>query len=281
MFDYFRNVCYSSILQQQELEGWIELAYQSAMKVIAAIGDDEYLEKIAHNIASFEDVSMVASSKYATDIVKLCEQLSPDILISDLSLEHGRMNHVIEKICGKSSNKIKVITTATSKEGEAYMPQAIQNGAQLFMQNLDNPHVLYDTLHMVRNHDAGQNANKPSKTELSRLISELFHKLKLPAHFTGYHYLKSAILHTTLRDAKLPDISSRLYLKIAEEFDTNMRHVERAIARAVTHMNNACGKEYILRTILGYEVDASNYTLSVKELIALVSDQLRIQYFTD
>lgn len=161
------------------------------------------------------------------------------------------------------------------------MPQAIQNGAQLFMQNLDNPHVLYDTLHMVRNHDAGQNANKPSKTELSRLISELFHKLKLPAHFTGYHYLKSAILHTTLRDAKLPDISSRLYLKIAEEFDTNMRHVERAIARAVTHMNNACGKEYILRTILGYEVDAANYTLNVKELIALVSDQLRIQYFTD
>ena len=85
----------------------------------------------------------------------------------------------------------------------------------------------------------------------------------------------------TLSKSKLPDLSSRLYSKLAEEFDTNVRHIERAIARAVTHINNACGKEYILRTILGYDVDASNYTLCVKELIALISDQLRIQYFNE
>lgn len=161
------------------------------------------------------------------------------------------------------------------------MPQAIREGAQLFMQNLDNPRVLYDTLHMVRSREAEEAPERPSKTELSRILSELFHKLKLPAHFAGYHYLKSAVIHTTLSKSKLPDISSRLYAKLAEEFDTNVRHIERAIARAVTHVNNACGKEYILRTILGYDVDASNYTICVKELIALISDQLRIQYFNE
>lgn len=254
---------------------------QSAMKVIAVIGDDEYFQKIANNIASFEDVSLIASSKNTTDILGLCEHLSPDVLISDLSLEHGKMNGVIRKVCENTANQVKVIATASDKEGESYMPQSMQNGAQLFMQNLDNPRVLYDTLRMLRARSAKQNAEKPTKTELSRILSELFHKLKLPAHFTGYHYLKSAILHTTLRESRLPDISSRLYLKIAEEFDTNTRHIERAISRAVTHMNNACGKEYILRTILGYEVDASNYTLSVRELIALVSDQLRLQYFNE
>lgn len=176
------------------------MTFQRTMKVIAAINDDEYLQKITNNIASFEDIRMIASSKHATDIMELCERLSPDILISDLSLEHGKMNNVIQKICANATNKVKVITTASSKEGEAYMSQSIQN------------------------------------------------------------------------------ISPRLYLKIAEEYDTNQRHIERAIFRAVTHMNNACGKEHILRTILGYEVDASNYTLSAKELIALISDQLRIQY---
>ena len=251
---------------------------QRTMKVIAAINDDEYLQKITNNIASFEDIRMIASSKHATDIMELCERLSPDILISDLSLEHGKMNNVIQKICANATNKVKVITTASSKEGEAYMSQSIQKGAQIFMQNLDNPRVLYDTLHMIQERETGTTIERPTKTELSRLLSELFHKLKLPAHFTRYHYLKSAVLITALSKNKLPDISPRLYLKIAEEYDTNQRHIERAIFRAVTHMNNACGKEHILRTILGYEVDASNYTLSAKELIALISDQLRIQY---
>ena len=136
------------------------------MKVIAAINDDEYLQKITNNIASFEDIRMIASSKHATDIMELCERLSPDILISDLSLEHGKMNNVIEKICANATNKVKVITTASSKEGEAYMSQSIQKGAQIFMQNLDNPRVLYDTLHMIQERETGTTIERPTKTEL-------------------------------------------------------------------------------------------------------------------
>ena len=153
------------------------VALPGAMKVIAAIGDDEYLQKIANNIASFEDVSMIASSKYTTDIMELCERLSPDVLISDLSLDHGSMNAIIRKLCRNASNKVKIITTASSKEGEAYMPQAISEGAQLFMQNLDNPRVLYDTLHMVHSREAEEAPERPNKAELSRIHRELFHKI--------------------------------------------------------------------------------------------------------
>ena len=43
------------------------MTFQRTMKVIAAINDDEYLQKITNNIASFEDIRMIASSKHATD----------------------------------------------------------------------------------------------------------------------------------------------------------------------------------------------------------------------
>ena len=118
----------------------------------------------------------------------------------------------------------------------------------------------------------------PIKNELSQTVSRLFHELKLPVHFPGYHYLKSAIIMTVLRESKLPDISSRLYQKVAEEFGTNQRHVERAILKAVKHINTSSCKDYIIRTILNYDVDSDNYTLNAKELIALIADQLRLSY---
>lgn len=116
------------------------------------------------------------------------------------------------------------------------------------------------------------------RTELSLFLSKLLHNLKLPAHLPGYHYIKSAIIIIVLSEEKLPDLSFRLYEKIAQEFNTNKRHVERAIARAVKEINTLCDKEYILRTVLEYDVDPNNYNLNAKELIALIADQLRIKY---
>ena len=147
------------------------MALPSAMRVIAAIGDDEYLQKIANNIASFEDVSMIASSKYTTDIMELCERLSPDVLISDLSLDHESMNAIIRKLCRNASNRVKVITTASSKEGEAYMPQAIREGAQLFMQNLDNPRVRFTWSAAVKQKKLRSARPKPNYPESSANFS--------------------------------------------------------------------------------------------------------------
>ena len=107
---------------------------------------------------------------------------------------------------------------------------------------------------------------------------EILHKLNLPVHFTGYYYLRSAFIHIATRETKLPDVSCKLYVKIAEEFEATPRHVERAICKAVNHINSVCQKEYIFHTILGYSVNTANYDLNAKELIALIADQLRLNY---
>lgn len=260
------------------------MALKSAIKIIAAIEDENYLQKIASNINGLEGANMVAASKYSTEIIELCRNLSPDVLISDLSLDNGNMTDTIKKVCRNSSKKITVIATSSRKEGEAWISQSLQNGASFYMNHLDDPEILRNSLHianskhLISENQYSEEHCQPTRSELTRTISEILHKLKLPTHFPGYYYLKNAILHTTLRDNKLPDISRQLYIKISEEFDTNAKHVERAIARAVTYMTNNSGKENILRIILDYDVDAANYTLTAKEFIALVSDQLRIKY---
>lgn len=118
-----------------------------------------------------------------------------------------------------------------------------------------------------------------SEAELSAKIRELLYDLKLPSHFTGYNFLKRAIMKTVLCDNKLPDISSHLIAEVAYEFSVDKRHAERAITKAVAFINSECGNEYIMYTILGYEILSDKVYISVKELIALTADQLRIKYY--
>ncbi len=115
-------------------------------------------------------------------------------------------------------------------------------------------------------------------SEISCCISELMYELRLPVYFTGYHYLKSAIIDAVLCPDRIPDISSQLLKNVADEFHTDKRHVERAVSKAVSHINSECGTRYITNKILGYETDAYGSAISVKELIALIADQLRIRY---
>ena len=118
-----------------------------------------------------------------------------------------------------------------------------------------------------------------TEPELAAKIDELLYDLNLPSHFVGYYYLKSAILQTVLCKKKLPDISYGLFAKIAKDFNVDKRHVERAITKAVSYIESLSCRKGITQTILGYEIRTPNSPISAKELIALIADQLRIQYY--
>ena len=256
---------------------------ENTLRIITVIKNNDYLKKVAGNIAQLSNASMVASSRFSTDIVELCTLLSPDVLICDLSDDDGNMSNTIKELCKVRQHSVKVIATASSKEGEAFMSDSIKNGADLFMENLDNPDVLNSTLRIISGRSNATYNKINYEVFYAQKIDEILHKFKLPVHFNGYYFLKSAVLNTAMRETKLPDISCRLYEKIAKEFNTNTRQIERAILKSVNYINKNCTKDYILNIILGYSVDSLNYSLNAKELIALIADQLRLKqkYFSD
>lgn len=252
---------------------------QENIKIITAIENTDYLKKVVENISRMNNTSILAYTRSSTDIIDLCTALSPDVLICDVSGENGKMSTAIKKICKNQQHPpFQVIATAYSKEGEAYISDSIQNGADIFMENLDNPDILRSTLKIISRHTKELPDSEVLKHNLYLKTDEILHSLKLPVHYSAYYYLRSALIRTATRETKLPDVSCKLYAKIAEEFETTPRHVERAICKAVNHINSVCTKEYIFNTILGYSVNTSNYTLNAKELIALIADQLRLNY---
>lgn len=250
----------------------------NCLKIITAIENTEYLKRISDNIAGITNVSLLASLRNSSDIITLCNELSPDILICDLSNQKCQMSATIKDIClRKGKNSVRVIATASSKEGEALISDSMQNGADIFMENLDNPDILKSTLRVISSQKDG---DIKANDKIYIKADEILHQLKLPVHFSGYYYMKAAIINTALRETKLPEISCKMYERIANEFNTNPRHVERAITKAARHVNSVCPKDYILDTILGYSVNGYNYSLNAKELIALIADQLRLKYIS-
>lgn len=252
---------------------------QNNLKIITAIENTDYLKKVIENISRMNDTSILAYTRNSTDIIDLCAALSPDVLICDVSGENGKMSTAIKKICeNQQHTSFHVIATASSKEGEVYISDSIQNGADIFMENLDNPDILRSTLKIIRRRKKESPDSEILRYDIHLKTDEILHNFKLPVHCAGYYYLRSALVRTATRETKLPDVSCKLYAKIAEEFETTPRHVERAICKAVNHINSVCTKEYIFSTVLGYSVNTSNYTLNAKELIALIADQLRLNY---
>lgn len=246
------------------------------LKIITAIEDVNYLKKVAGNISQINEASVIASSKYTTDIIDLCRVLSPDILICDLSAENGSMTTTIREICKEHKCSVRIIATASSKSGEAHISDSIDSGADIFMENLDNPSVLRSSLQIVSRHGGELSPQDKSESITAQKADDILHSLKLPIYHSGYVFLKRAITYNALRTSKLPMESYKIYEKISTEFDTTSRHVERAINSAVAFICKHSDKDDILFSILGYSVKSSSFSLTARELILMISEQFRL-----
>lgn len=253
--------------------------HDTVLKILIAIENTEYLKKITDNIACLTNFFIIASLSYTTETAAFCEKLSPDILIYDISNTDCPTSDVIHKIKqSRITHSVNVITTSSEKKNESQISASIKNGADIYMENLDDPEILKRALNIItkkRHSISSQNSND----FLLAKADEILHKLKLPVHFAGYHYLRAILYNIATRSTKLPEFSCKMYETVAKEYNINPRQVERAINKAIRHITAISSNEYILDVILGYKINSSNYTLNTKELIALIADQLRLNYY--
>ena len=73
-----------------------------------------------------------------------------------------------------------------------------------------------------------KDSNKNTEVRITRIIQ----KLGIPANISGYQYLRSAILYA-YNYGKRYQIVGDIYPKVAEEFGTDPRYVERNIRYAI------------------------------------------------
>ncbi|MBQ9902989.1 MAG: sporulation initiation factor Spo0A C-terminal domain-containing protein [Clostridia bacterium] len=124
------------------------------------------------------------------------------------------------------------------------------------------------------------NADFPEDSvELEIMVTDILHKIGVPAHIKGYKYLRCAIIKTVLRPDIIGAVTKELYPGVAECFDTTPSRVERAIRHAIELAWDR-GDIDFLASYFGSTILISRGKPTNSEFIAMVADRLRISLRT-
>ena len=106
-------------------------------------------------------------------------------------------------------------------------------------------------------------------------VSEIMHRIGVPAHIKGYQYLREAIILAVNDDEIMNSVTKLLYPTVAKTFKTTPSRVERAIRHAIEVAWDR-GDVDVLNSYFGYTIQNSRGKPTNSEFIAMISDKLKL-----
>ena len=122
---------------------------------------------------------------------------------------------------------------------------------------------------------AGSMTENYQKDILMRELTDLLHRLGVPAHLKGFYYLREAILMCEAENGLMEGITKWIYPEIARRHKTTAARVERAMRHAITVAWER-GDIDIIEQWFGYCIDNRRGKPTNSEFVTLVADRLRI-----
>lgn len=160
---------------------------------------------------------------------------------------------------------------------EEMTKRAIALGADYFIVKPFALEVLAQRIKEI----CGRGEEKPpgyirDEVELEKQVSGILQRLKIPAHYKGYAYLRAAILLCIKDPALINEATRKLYPKIAKEFNSTRQRVERAMRFAIeTAWSRA--KVEDLHDLMGYTVDERKGKPTNICFIAQIADKIQLE----
>ncbi len=110
-------------------------------------------------------------------------------------------------------------------------------------------------------------------------LTRLLHELGVPSHIKGYEYIRYGILTLYKNPSIIGGITKELYPEIAENFNTSVSRVERAIRHAIEVSWNR-GNIDLMEEVFGHSVDYDKAKPTNSEFIVTLADKLKLEYQT-
>ncbi len=238
------------------------------------IGDDtaEYGVSIAAKLRDY-GIFAYTRRKDGAVIYESIKNDAPDVAVTDLTLPKLDSIAMIKKLHELTGVKTEFIVTSAIKNNFIER-QVIESGASYFIvKPFDAENLCSIIKSLVRRNVTDE------CTDLEIIVTDIIHRLGVPAHIKGYHYLRTAILQS-INDRQLMEcVTKKLYPSVAEKYNTTSSRVERAIRHAI-EIAWERGNTDVLNSFFGCTIDVYKGKPTNSEFIALVTDKLRLQYKT-
>ncbi len=227
-----------------------------------------FFKKILTKLQLLKDIEFAFDGKTAMD---LYHSFKPDIVIVEPLLPLGDGFDLLENIIYE--DVVKIITTFVNHE--FFIKKSIDLCVDyIFIKPLDENLFSKRILEIINVAGQGDKYKKPALSECN--ISELLKRVGIPVNIKGFRYLKNAIEIVSTDFSNLDKITKRLYLQVANNFNSTPTRVERDIRHAIEVAYNR-GNPRLLNEIFGYTIDEDKGKPTNSEFIAMMADKILIE----
>ena len=222
------------------------------------------------------------------DALNKIDKFNPDIAIIDIWLSKLDGIGVLRnsKNLNYGSSKAPAFIIVSMVSSQSVFMEATRAGADLCLlkpYNTDSLCAHISSLARSRisgapnQQSVGTDAVDNRTPDIETQVTKIIHQIGVPAHIKGYQYLRTAILLTVKDSDIINSVTKILYPSVAKKYQTTTSRVERAIRHAIEVAWDR-GDVDTLNSYFGYTIQNNRGKPTNSEFIAMIADNLRLQY---
>lgn len=230
--------------------------------------------------ASFD---IVEETSYGVDLVDKIRASKPDFVFIDIWLSDRNIAEVIQsiqQIFPDPRDTPEIIVTSNSTSSLVFS-EAMDAGALYCINKaLDYEPIIEKlaklyTFKLAYKQKISQGYSTP-QIDLETQVTNILHRIGVPAHIKGYQYLRTAILMTIEDNDLINSVTKILYPAVAKKYQTTSSRVERAIRHAIEVAWDR-GDIEVLNSYFGYTIQNNRGKPTNSEFIAMIADNVRLK----
>lgn len=219
--------------------------------------------------------------KDGAQILRLFRQGSrPDVLIMDAFMQGTDAIGVLGGLADMRLEPRPLVFVTASNANPRLEQEITQNGADYYFIKPFDTQMLIQRIKQLSGLSAPAQGNivsfSSSDNSLEVTVSEIMHRIGVPAHIKGYQYLREAIILTINDMDMINAVTKVLYPEVAKKFGTTPSRVERAIRHAIEVAWDR-GDIETLQKFFGYTVSNIKGKPTNSEFIAMIADNLSLR----
>ena len=259
-------------------------------KLNIAIADDNALmvQLLDQIVSSDEELRVVGKAGNGEELIDIIREKKPDVVLMDIIMPKLDGLAVLDRVNHEPEMKKPAFIVISAVGQEKTTEDAFELGADYYiLKPFDRDTVLKRIKRArvkrpgfpVKIKAAETNVNEKEYLErnLETDVTNIIHEVGVPAHIKGYTYLRDAIILSVSDMEMLNSITKLLYPTIAKMHQTTPSRVERAIRHAIEVAWNR-GKMDTIDALFGYTINTGKGKPTNSEFVALIADNIRLEY---
>ncbi len=253
---------------------------ENSIKILIADENSAQRQSLLGDLrrAGYTNVETAANGE---DALLKIERLHPDVAIVDIWLSKLDGIGVLRgsKNIDFGKDKAPAFIVVSMVSSQSVFLEATRAGADMCLLKPYNASSLCSHIAALAAAREGTSCT-PEATDtpdIETQVTKIIHQIGVPAHIKGYQYLRTAILLTVKDSDIINSVTKILYPSVAKKYQTTTSRVERAIRHAIEVAWDR-GDVDTLNSYFGYTIQNNRGKPTNSEFIAMIADNLRLQY---